>query len=66
MQRNVDFPFIPSGGGFSAGVKLPPIYETAFAHAGPLDGKVSLQALNRVLSLGGSSPYMVEKVGSRP
>ncbi|KAH8549013.1 hypothetical protein BGW37DRAFT_430008, partial [Umbelopsis sp. PMI_123] len=46
------------------GVKLPPIYETAFAHAGPLDGKVSLQALNRVLSLGGSSPYMVEKITS--
>ena len=47
---------------FEAGVKLPTIYETAFAHAGPSDGKVSLQALNRVLSLGGSSPYMIEKV----
>jgi hypothetical protein len=45
-----------------AGVKLPPIYETAFAHADPSDGKVSLQALNRVLSLGGSHPYMIEKV----
>ncbi|GAB5588904.1 Sorting nexin mvp1 [Umbelopsis nana] len=45
-----------------SGVKLPPIYETAFAHAGPSDGKVSLQALNRVLSLGGSSPYMIEKI----
>jgi hypothetical protein len=45
----------------TAGVTLPPIYETAFAHAGPSDGKVSLQALNRVLSLGGSHPYMIEK-----
>ncbi|KAG2172932.1 hypothetical protein INT44_004673 [Umbelopsis vinacea] len=45
-----------------SGVKLPPIYETAFAHAGPSDGKVSLQALNRVLSLGGTHPYMIEKI----
>ncbi|KAG2181385.1 hypothetical protein INT43_008968 [Umbelopsis isabellina] len=45
-----------------AGVQLPTIYETAFAHANPSDGKVTLQALNRVLSLGGINPYMVDKI----
>ncbi|KAM3579685.1 Sorting nexin mvp1, variant 2 [Umbelopsis sp. WA50703] len=45
-----------------AGVHLPPIYETAFAHASPSDGKVSLQALNGVLSLGGTNPYMIDKI----
>lgn len=45
-----------------AGVHLPPIYETAFAHANPSDGKVTLQALNRVLFLGGTNPYMIDKV----
>ncbi|ORX95012.1 hypothetical protein K493DRAFT_301692 [Basidiobolus meristosporus CBS 931.73] len=44
------------------GIRLPLIYETAFSMAAPVDNKITLEALNKILSVSGLSSSVVEKI----
>ncbi|KAK9703473.1 Sorting nexin mvp1 [Basidiobolus ranarum] len=61
-------PWGPQGGGsinvetVLHGIRLPLIYETAFSMAAPIDNKITLESLNKILSVSGLSSAMVEKI----
>lgn len=48
-----------------AGVDLPTIYHTAYIHAGPVGDRVSIEALEIVIGLGGLGPRTYEQVGKK-
>lgn len=48
---------------FLVGIDLPEIYDTAYIRAGPIGDRVSVEALESIIGLGGLGPRIFEQVG---